>query len=877
MGLVFDTTQIPQKSLFDFLVRQGVCLLTFALHCSLFWGQSVALVAFGGLYAFIYPAFMLLNPTLRENSRIALGIDSLLAGVLVGLWGLPPFLGIIYLGAANVINMAAGGTQFCVKGVLFFIVGAVVGSAFLGFEFRPNTPLITNVLGAISMAYFLTALGLRVNSINSRLRLARNDLKAQKEDLSSLNNLAAAVNSHLEVNILLEKIMQTIERIYPFEALYIVRFDEELALIEVAGIYGSSITLDEHAQFRRLEFDMERDKNSIFVRSLLKKKVSYIPEITNELVQTAAYIDRQLFSVKPSVSLAYFPVYVKDKIVAGACFINYENNFYLEQNDIDRIQDFLVQVGTAIRNATLFKELTKAKEEADQARQKAESSEEAKSRFLANMSHEIRTPLTAIMGYAEALQEDVITQAEREDFVGYILRSSKHLLSMINDILDISKIEASKIEVERINFNYFDILYDIDCYLKIKSKHKNIDYSFDVHYPIPKTLVIDPTRLKQILFNLGNNAIKFTEQGSISLSVNTDGNRIEFRVSDTGIGISEQEQNRIFSAFDQADSSTTRLFGGTGLGLYISKNLAQLLGGKLYVDSVKGVGSTFTLQIPFVKDAQNQVSNADQYQKIMMEVQDAKSSNGIPALHGTVLLAEDNEDNQKLIERLVKLTGLDIDIVDNGELAVKATLNQTFDLILMDMQMPVMGGKEASKKIKDNGVTTPIIAFTANVMKHQIDDYKALNFKEILEKPIDRQKLFAALENAINNRKEYKIPKVLVVEDNEINLMILCRYVNKTDDKAIVHTATNGQEAIDKASSQDYNLILMDMEMPILGGVDATLAIRNLGQHVPIYIVTGNTGRETRDLCLAAGANGHITKPLDKHLIQQTISQALRQ
>ena len=875
MGQVPLGIDIPKESRFNFLVRQGVCFFTLAVHCMMMWGSSPLLLLLGIPYATLYPAAMMLNSTIRNNNRIALGLDSVLYGFLVGLWGFPPMLVALYLSAVNVVNMAAGGPQFCLKGLLFFTLASLLGFGLSGFEIAGPYPTAANVLAGAGLVFFLSAFGLRVHKINARLRQTRTDLNAQKEELTSINTLASAVNSHLEIDILLEKIMHTIEHIYPFEALYIVRFDEEIELIEVAGIYGSSITMEEHGQFRKLEFDMERDKHSLFVRSLAKQKVSYIPEITPELVQTAAYIDRQLFSVKPSVSLAYFPVYVKDKVVAGACFINYEKNFYLEQYDMDKIQDFLIQVGTAIRNATLFNELIKAKEDADIARQKAETSEEAKSRFLANMSHEIRTPLTAIMGYAEALQEDEISETERNNFIGYIQRSGKHLLSMINDILDISKIEASKIEVERINFNYFDILYEIDSYVKTKCKDKAIRYSLDIHYPIPKTLIIDPTRLKQILFNLCNNAIKFTEAGSISFSVNTDGNSIEFRVADTGIGISTEEQERIFSAFDQADSSTTRIFGGTGLGLYISKNLSELLGGKLRVESVKGVGSTFILQLPFVPEPDNQVTNIAQFQQIMEEVKGAKDSSGIPALTGTVLLAEDNEDNQQLITRLVKLTGLDIDCVDNGELAVKATKNQTFDLILMDMQMPVMGGKEATTIIKEHGVQTPIVAFTANVMKHQMDEYRALGFSAILEKPIDRQKLFNTLETQLKHSTHRTPPNVLVVEDNEVNLLILCRYVNKANETAKVDSAVNGQEAIEKVQTKDYDLILMDMEMPILGGLEATKSIREMKKTMPIFIVTGNIGRETHDQCLSAGANGHITKPVDKTLIHKTIVQAL--
>ncbi len=876
MGQVGARSRINRESLFDLAVRQGVGVCTVAVHLSLFWGNApFILLGIAVFQTLLYPIALLLWDKTRTNTRLSLSMDTFVYGCYVAAWGFNPILLALYLGAANAINLSAGGVQFWVKCVCYFGVGMILGGGVTGFYFRleaPNSALISGACGSI---FFLTAFGYRVFHINSHLRSVRNRLHGKTSELESISRLALAVNAHLDIDVLLENIMLTIEGLYPFEALYIVRYEEDKKILEVAGIYGSTITLDEYAAFERLELDCERDRNSIFVRTLLNQKVAYIPEVTPELIASASYIDRQLYSVKPSVSMVYLPVYVKDKIVAGACFINYQKRFYLAQEDIEKVQAFLVQVGTAIRNATLFKDLNSARLEAETARQKAEASEEAKGRFLANMSHEIRTPLTAILGYAEALQEDQPSEEERVKFVDYILRSGKHLLSMINDILDISKIEANKIEVERIPCNYIETLYDIDSYLSIKCKEKNIHYTLTIHYPVPRTIITDPTRLKQILFNLCNNAVKFTESGGIELALSIENQRIVVRVIDTGIGIDEEVKNKIFAAFDQADSSTTRLFGGSGLGLYISKNLSALLGGDLTVESTKGVGSTFTLSLPILAETDNLIANKDTLDDIFSKITADKISAGVPKLSGRVLLAEDNPDNQKLISRLVSLTGLTVDIVHNGEEAVTAATSTAYDIILMDMQMPVMGGLEASSIIWQHNEQIPIIAFTANVMKHQIDEYTERGFAGILEKPIVRQRLYTLIQTTLDRSPSKSTRKVLVVEDDEVNQLILSRHVNKTAPDAKVFCAGNGIEALKMSETNQFDLILMDMEMPQKGGLETTQILRQSGFNKPIYIVTGNTGSDIVDRCLSAGATGHLAKPLDKELVQKAIKTAL--
>lgn len=856
----------------NFVVRQGTCIVAVLIHLSLFWGDtSNTLWAFVFFQGVIYAPALHLVPMLRRNANHNLLIDTVLHSFCLGLWGLNLHLIACFLAGACIINMAAGGLPALMRAAAMFAIGAFAGAAISGFHYRADLPVWTQAITTASLLMFMAVLGLKIYKINSRLRGVRNGLQQQREELLDLNTLALAVNAHLDIDIIMKSVMQTMERLHPFEALYILSFDEAGQRLEVLGIYGSTITPKEHAAFRRFKFDAVRDSNSLFIKVLLKRKAICIPHITEAMVREGDRIDYDLFSVKPSVSIAYFPVFVKDKVIAGAAFINYEKHFELSKRDMDRIQQLLVQVGTAVRNATLFHELTLAKEKAEIAQQKAQASEETKSRFLANMSHEIRTPLTAIMGYSEALSEEGITDEERTNFVGYILRSGKHLLSMINDILDISKIEARKIEVENLACSLLEILCDIDSYMKIKTREKNLQYSLKIDFPIPSTLLTDPTRVKQILLNMCNNAVKFTNQGAITINVRMQSNqRLRIAVADTGIGIGEHEKSRIFNAFDQADTSTTRLFGGTGLGLYISKNLAQLLGGDLTFDSEKGVGSNFILQLPIGSTDVPFVRHEVDFEQQMADVLDAKTYGGVTRLQGTALVAEDNRENQRLVERLLRQAGMEVDLAINGAKAVEAARQKQYSLILMDIQMPIMSGQEAAKLMRSEGVTAPIVAFTANVMKHQVEEYAKLGFAGVVEKPIIREKFFTTLKQLIRPLSP-RVCRILVAEDNEVNQMILFRHITKANENAEVSLACNGEAALELVRKQRFDLILMDMEMPVMDGLTATKRIRALGDDTPLYIVSGNVSREDRELSQQAGATGHIAKPLDREQIRSLV------
>ena len=372
---------------------------------------------------------------------------------------------------------------------------------------------------------------------------------------------------------------------------------------------------------------------------------------------------------------------------------------------------------------------------------KAEIASRAKSEFLANMSHEIRTPLTAILGYTEASLDADQTMVERVTALKAIKRNSDHLLQIINDILDFSKIEANKLEAEKVSINYFALLSEIETLVGNLAKTKGLEFKILYQFPLPASFIGDSVRLKQVLLNLCSNAIKFTETGTVSVTVlfDAEAHVLRFRVSDTGIGMSAEQLDKIFSAFQQADSSITRRFGGTGLGLTLSKRLVELMGGTIEVTSVPAGGTQFDLCMPCTNgDEVPMVSGSTE-----LTASDAPQLN--PArqkLHGTILLAEDNQENQVLLSLILRKMGVAVIIASNGQEVVSKATNEQFDLIFMDMQMPLMSGLEATEVLRAQGYRGPIIALTANATSEDRALCLQAGCDDYLTKPINRDKLY---------------------------------------------------------------------------------------------------------------------------------------
>jgi PAS domain S-box-containing protein len=418
--------------------------------------------------------------------------------------------------------------------------------------------------------------------------------------------------------------------------------------------------------------------------------------------------------------------------------------------------------------ANTVKELEAFNKALAESSEKAEAATRAKSEFLANMSHEIRTPMTAILGFSEVLMGDELSQ-EQLDAVTTIKRNGEYLIGIINDILDLSKIEAGKLETERIQCSPFQILSDVASLMLARANAKGLLLNVQYDGLIPQRIYSDPTRLRQILINLVGNAIKFTETGEICLvtrllDAELNEPRLQIDVVDSGIGMTEQQAARLFQPFHQADSSTTRKFGGTGLGLTISKRLADKLGGDITVTSDLGRGSTFTVTIATGSlEGVVLVENAGGV-GIPTHPQVRKQADGPQRLDCRLLLAEDGPDNQRLFAFVLKKAGAEVTVAENGQMAYDQALaareqGTPFDVILMDMQMPVMDGYTSTSKLRDAGYSGPIIALTAHAMSTDREKCLRAGCDDYMTKPIDRRKLISMIARWTSDKRRTAVDR----------------------------------------------------------------------------------------------------------------------
>ncbi len=523
--------------------------------------------------------------------------------------------------------------------------------------------------------------------------------------------------------------------------------------------------------YRSISYVLEA-ADSATAMSFLNNQHIYFHDAIKVMSLPMAEKDRiALELIKTPRTFLFIPIRRQEKPIGMLWLFSVDDTVEITENDIALVESVTSVVGTAVGNAQLYSTVEQQRyeietalntlkntqtqlREAEQAKlaavvlakEAAEASTLAKGVFVANTSHEIRTPLTAIMGFAETLLDTSPPNSDVERWSSFILRNSRHLLGLINDILDASKIEAGKIGVEHILFPPLDLILDIEATIGMLSQAKDLTFNIEYTFPLPDRITGDPTRLRQVLLNLLNNSVKFTHDGEITLQVNCDPQTesLHFVVKDTGIGMHQKDIENLFQPFTQIDVSTSRRYGGTGLGLTIARELVQLMGGQLDVTSHYGVGSDFVFDI--------KTGNLDSVTWIK-ELSGKNSTPNLitkaappPSLSGNVLVADDGPDNRELISLFIRNTGARPYTVNNGLEAVEIVSQHAFDLILLDIQMPVMDGVEAIKAMQKNGCTLPIYALTANISKEDIDIYKEAGFDGHHAKPIDRLGFYKLLE-----------------------------------------------------------------------------------------------------------------------------------
>nr|WP_092020507.1 response regulator [Marinobacter zhejiangensis] len=523
--------------------------------------------------------------------------------------------------------------------------------------------------------------------------------------------------------------------------------------------------------------------------------------------------------------------------------------------------------------------IEKEREQERLEKELARNSAAAKSQFLANMSHEIRTPLAAIIGYGETLLDPELSDEEKRNSAETVVRSGHHLLELVNDILDHSKIDANKLAVDVVTVNLPELLDELRAFFEPRAQEKGLEFSITCEFPLPETIHTDPTRFRQIVINLCGNALKFTEKGSISLAVRCEreARKLYVRVVDTGIGMKPEQMQRLFDPFAQGSAAISRQYGGTGLGLSISRRLAELLGGSIVADSTYGQGSDFEVNIATgpLEDVNFLRNSSELSQRRQLSLVAA------PKLAGRVLCAEDNEVNRKLVSLLLERTGVELVHVGNGVEVLDAALNERFDLILMDIQMPVLNGRDATVALREAGVSVPIIALTANVMAEDIEDYRKAGFNAHLAKPIDKRRFYellsrylrVAIENGHPSDRHYQ-GLVLVAEDNNDNRALVTRLLTRLGLEVLSVAA--GDEAVKTALAKPVKLVLMDRHMPGMDGVAATRLMRQAGFRRPIIAFSAGDEREIDEL-VQAGCEGVLTKPIDQRRLVAILDRYLSQ
>jgi len=544
------------------------------------------------------------------------------------------------------------------------------------------------------------------------------------------------------------------------------------------------------------------------------------------------------------------------------------------------------------KNTTLIENLNKeiaernlAEKALREAKKEAEAANQAKSSFLANISHEIRTSLNGIIGMTNLVLATDLTK-EQMEYLDMLKMSADSLLSLTNSILDFSKIEAQKLELEEIPFNLRNTLENLADILAVQAHEKGLELTFHIKPDVPTALIGDPARLRQIIINLAGNSIKFTKKGEISIRVSTKKKEnssilLHFMVSDTGIGIPPDKIDKIFESFTQAGSSTTREYGGTGLGLTISKQLVEMMGGSIWVESPSHFGATFNFTARFRQD------RVDAWKTIQLNELE---------LSGTrVLIVDNNATNRLVFKKMTTSLGMIPTVAKHGEQAVELLKEahesgKPFQILLLDQQIPDENGFEVAKRIKDIplGQDISIIMLTAAGLRGDAARCRQVGISGYLIKPVKQSELMYAIMIAMGSQKKEDTPvitrytiqdsrkrlNILLAEDNPINQRLALELLKTMGHRVV--SVSNGRKAIDALGKERFDLVLMDVQMPEMDGFEATKAIRNTKskiRNIPIVATTAHAMKIDREKCLAAGMDDYVPKPINAEKLFKVIAK----